>query len=39
MLRIDNNNEKLVAQHLPQTEPVACPHATQCFSINQVVIQ
>ena len=25
----DENMDKFVTQHLPQTEPVACPHATQ----------
>ena len=39
MLRSNNNNEKLIAQHLPQNEHVAYPHATQCLCINQVVIQ
>ena len=26
----DENRDKSVTQHLPQTRLVACPHATQC---------
>lgn len=33
VLRNGNNNDKLVAQHVPQTKHVhvACPHAIQCL--------
>jgi hypothetical protein len=32
-----NNGDKSTTQHLPQTEYVACPHATQYLCINQAV--
>ena len=39
MLRNGNKNDNLAAQHLPKTEHIACPHATQCLCISQAVIQ